>query len=185
MWWAVCRFLITRRLHYWPNVRRREMQWLNKRVYIIEGENSARAAFCCLSNYTLGNSQKSLPLPSPQTHMLAATHAAVIPPLLSCDALLKCYLFFSLKANFIYVSLVHVTSLIPMHFCPVANRLCLVSVWGHVMKYFGPKLMCYYYRRTEVKMTESLRIFRSEPDWLPEGKVGVDPWRPIHRPKKT
>lgn len=125
MWWAVCRFLITRRLHYWPNVRRREMQWLNKRVYIIEGENSARAAFCCLSNYTLGNSQKSLPLPSPQTHMLAATHAAVIPPLLSCDALLKCYLFFSLKANFIYVSLVHVTFLIPMHFCPVANKLLL------------------------------------------------------------
>ncbi len=53
------------------------------------------------------------------------------------------------------------------------------------MKYFGPKLMCYYYRRTELKMTESLRIFRSLPDWLPEGKVGVDPWRPIDRPKKT
>lgn len=44
--------------------------------------------------------------------------------------------------------------------------------------------MCYYYRRTELKMTESLRIFRSLPDWLPEGKVGVDPWRPIYRPPK-
>ncbi len=123
MRWAVCRFLITRRLHYWPNVRHWEMQWLNKRVYIIEGENSARAAFCCLSNYTLGNSQKSLPLPSPHTH--THTHAAVIPPLLSCNALLKCYLFFSLKAHFIYVSLAHATSLIPMHFCPVASKLLL------------------------------------------------------------
>lgn len=52
------------------------------------------------------------------------------------------------------------------------------------MKYFGPKLMCYYYRRTELKMIESLRIFRSLPDWLPEGKVGVDLWRPIDHPKK-
>lgn len=61
MWQAGWRILITRRLHYWPNVRHIAIRWLNKRVYIIETENSARAAFCCLSNNTLGNSKKSLP----------------------------------------------------------------------------------------------------------------------------
>lgn len=54
------------------------------------------------------------------------------------------------------------------------------------MKYSGLKLMRFDYRRTEMKMTEGLGIFRSVPDWSRGGNVGVDPGRPIHLhpPKK-